>query len=52
MARKKFLKGKRFELILRGQSIKIILRLPEVERSQFTREAIQYYSEYLERKGE
>jgi hypothetical protein len=50
MARKKFLKGKRFELILKGQSMKIILKLPEGERSQFIREAIQHYSEYLKRK--
>jgi hypothetical protein len=50
MTRKKFSKGKRFELILKGQSLKIIDTLSEGARSQFIREAIQHYSEYLKRK--
>jgi hypothetical protein len=52
MTRKKFSKGKRFELILKGQSLKIIDELFEGERSQFIREAILYYDMYVKRGGE
>lgn len=52
MTRKKFTKGKRFELILKGQSLKIIDKLSEGARSQFIREAILYYDMYMKRGEE
>jgi hypothetical protein len=51
MTRKKFSKGKRFELILKGRSLKIINTLSEGARSQFIRDAILYYDMYM-REGE